>query len=444
MDRAFSSGASASAPAAPASPSIGYPTSGNPGTGTPATRPGPYWYHMITQELRALIVDAGLTPDQNNLSQVSQAVHLLATSSQVTAKKVISGSYAISPQTVFIRRNSDAMPTMLDGDILFDLSIVATVTGLNFTARTGLMPSTSYTSNISTVTVSGASTAPVSISSGEWSKSTDGGSTWSAWSTTAGTVATGNLLRVRNTSSITAGVSVSSTLTVGTASATFTITVAVNAELFAGVSGAYTGGTLFDVYTAGGGTVTLNGVGGAVITSTTSSPGAIMLRKSAFSVATVKKYRRRFNLTSISGSVVFGTFRNTTGVKSDLTPVANATWDTKNKVSLRITDTGNVFGRDVPGTGYWEYNQSTGTWGSGAGTSLYAFSLGVTYIAEIESDGSNMRISIYDANDILLSQTAWTAWANFQAPTATTYIGFGDYVTDFFTEVSTTTAYLET
>lgn len=74
MDRAFSSGASASAPTAPASPSIGYATAGNPGTGTPATKPGPYWYHMMTEEQRAVIVAAGLTPDQNNLTQLSDAI----------------------------------------------------------------------------------------------------------------------------------------------------------------------------------------------------------------------------------------------------------------------------------------------------------------------------------------------------------------------------------
>lgn len=77
MDRAFSSGASGTPPSAPVSPSSGYATSGNPGTGTPATKPGAWWYHMVTEELRKLIVDAGLTPDYTNTSQVSQAVQAL-------------------------------------------------------------------------------------------------------------------------------------------------------------------------------------------------------------------------------------------------------------------------------------------------------------------------------------------------------------------------------
>lgn len=77
MDRAFSSGASGTPPSAPGSPSTGYATSGNPGTATPATKPGAWWYHMVTEELRKLIVDAGLTPDYTNTSQISQAVQAL-------------------------------------------------------------------------------------------------------------------------------------------------------------------------------------------------------------------------------------------------------------------------------------------------------------------------------------------------------------------------------
>lgn len=77
MDRAFSSGASGTPPSAPVSPSTGYATSGNPGTATPATKPGAWWYHMVTEELRQLIVAAGLTPDYTNTSQVAQAVQAL-------------------------------------------------------------------------------------------------------------------------------------------------------------------------------------------------------------------------------------------------------------------------------------------------------------------------------------------------------------------------------
>ncbi len=84
MDRAFASGSSGSAPSAPASPSIGYPTAGNPGSGTPATKPGPYWYHMITEELRKVVTDAGLTPDHTNLTQLSAAIQAMVANGNVS------------------------------------------------------------------------------------------------------------------------------------------------------------------------------------------------------------------------------------------------------------------------------------------------------------------------------------------------------------------------
>lgn len=77
MDRAFESGASGTPPTPPASPSTGYPTNGNPGTATPATQPGEWWFYQQTEELRNLVVAAGLTPDRTNVTQVAQAVQTL-------------------------------------------------------------------------------------------------------------------------------------------------------------------------------------------------------------------------------------------------------------------------------------------------------------------------------------------------------------------------------
>jgi len=77
MDRTFASGAAGSPPSAPASPSSGYPTAGNPGTGTPATKTGPWWYYMMTEEVRAVIVAAGMTPDYTNVGQLVQAIQKL-------------------------------------------------------------------------------------------------------------------------------------------------------------------------------------------------------------------------------------------------------------------------------------------------------------------------------------------------------------------------------
>lgn len=85
MDRVFESGAAGLAPAAPASPSSGFPTGGNPSGGVPATKPGPYWFHMVTEELRAVIVAAGLTPDHLALNQLALAISTLVASAGVAA-----------------------------------------------------------------------------------------------------------------------------------------------------------------------------------------------------------------------------------------------------------------------------------------------------------------------------------------------------------------------
>jgi len=77
MDRIYASGAAGSAPSVPASPSSGYPTAGNPGTGTPATKPGPYWYHMVMEELMAIITAGGIAPAPGALNQVKLALDAL-------------------------------------------------------------------------------------------------------------------------------------------------------------------------------------------------------------------------------------------------------------------------------------------------------------------------------------------------------------------------------
>lgn len=74
MDRAYLSGAAGIPPIAPVAPSIGFPQGANPGLGVPATKPGPWWYHMITEELHAIIAASGLAPDQTNVNQVLAAL----------------------------------------------------------------------------------------------------------------------------------------------------------------------------------------------------------------------------------------------------------------------------------------------------------------------------------------------------------------------------------
>lgn len=76
-NRSWESGASATPPSPPSTPSSGYPVKGNPSTGTPATKPGQYWFHQIGEEMRNLITAAGLTPSNTDLTQLQQAIQQL-------------------------------------------------------------------------------------------------------------------------------------------------------------------------------------------------------------------------------------------------------------------------------------------------------------------------------------------------------------------------------
>lgn len=77
MHRAWKSGAQATAPTAPTAPSIGHATAGDPTTNTPPTKPGMWWFEMITEELLAIVTAAGLTPSHTNLNQVKDALDAL-------------------------------------------------------------------------------------------------------------------------------------------------------------------------------------------------------------------------------------------------------------------------------------------------------------------------------------------------------------------------------
>jgi microcystin-dependent protein len=76
-NRVWASGAAASPPIAPASPSVGYPSPGDPLTATPASKGGAFWFHQLGEELRAVLTAAGITPDHEDLTQVLTAMQTL-------------------------------------------------------------------------------------------------------------------------------------------------------------------------------------------------------------------------------------------------------------------------------------------------------------------------------------------------------------------------------
>lgn len=88
MDRKFESAASGSPPDVTTLSSTGYPTNGDPAGGVPATKPGAGWFYSITEELLAVIVDGGLTPNRAVLTQLRDAIRVMATTG---GRGVISG-----------------------------------------------------------------------------------------------------------------------------------------------------------------------------------------------------------------------------------------------------------------------------------------------------------------------------------------------------------------
>lgn len=59
---------------APAAGTPGLATDGNAATGVPPTDWPAYAWNMLSEEFRNAIIDAGLTPDKNNWTQLSQAI----------------------------------------------------------------------------------------------------------------------------------------------------------------------------------------------------------------------------------------------------------------------------------------------------------------------------------------------------------------------------------
>ena len=70
--RAYQSDAAGTPPDAPTPFTVGYP---QPAVGAiPATEAGPWWFYMVGEELRNVIIGAGLAPDPYSTVQVLQAI----------------------------------------------------------------------------------------------------------------------------------------------------------------------------------------------------------------------------------------------------------------------------------------------------------------------------------------------------------------------------------
>lgn len=105
--RKYKSGAVETPPPPLASPSIGYPTPGNEAIGLDATAPGAYWHYAISEEMRNVIVQAGLTPDYEDLTQFSQAIQSLIISNLLPIGTVLTMGGDIVPNGFFKRNGAE-------------------------------------------------------------------------------------------------------------------------------------------------------------------------------------------------------------------------------------------------------------------------------------------------------------------------------------------------
>lgn len=95
MDRMWSSGASVTPPAL-TNASSGFATSGNPGTGTPATKPGAHMWHMVVEELIALILAGDITLDKTDVSQVLASLQSMLSGGAIANGKIVVTHSAVS------------------------------------------------------------------------------------------------------------------------------------------------------------------------------------------------------------------------------------------------------------------------------------------------------------------------------------------------------------
>lgn len=109
MDRAFQSGAIATPPSVPSSPSIGYPL--GMGDNETTTKVGEYWFYMVTEECRNVAALAGQTPTHLKVNQMATAI-TLAIANMGNTKANVSHTHAIADVTG-LQAKLDAFQTSL-------------------------------------------------------------------------------------------------------------------------------------------------------------------------------------------------------------------------------------------------------------------------------------------------------------------------------------------
>lgn len=95
MDKFFESNAIAGAPPVPSPGSIGHPTDGDLVHSVPPTTPGAWWFHMITEEIRNVIVAAGIVPSGAAVNQLLAALNALFVPSSGSVVTSVNGASGV-------------------------------------------------------------------------------------------------------------------------------------------------------------------------------------------------------------------------------------------------------------------------------------------------------------------------------------------------------------
>ncbi|WP_236862145.1 hypothetical protein [Burkholderia pseudomallei] len=213
--------AATSLPTPEAAAAEGYFTEGNPATGTPATKVRASWLNMLQEELRNIVLAAGLTPSKTNYAQVSTAIRALIQGSlgnfqafyAYTTNQTLTASQSGSvinfwggSSSTFTLPSASSMPS--SGSFLFNnTSPSASVT----IARAGSDTILGNGGNTSVVLFPGDNLLIVSVGGTQWIAT--GGSAQLPYSVTAQRTSGGVVGAVRNASMIVSAASASATFT---------------------------------------------------------------------------------------------------------------------------------------------------------------------------------------------------------------------------------------
>jgi hypothetical protein len=261
--------------------------------------------------------------------------------------------------------------------------------------------------------------APLTVTGGEIRISHDQGTTWTAWGSASTTVANGDWIQARGTSSATGGATVNVAVKVGTFTATYQITtIGVSNQLDTTINSASSGGA----YTYSNGNTTAkntNGIGNKLVLSVAShSTGKFYFEATADSVNSgcgIGVGDASANVASFMGADAHsaGWLANSTVWYNNGIVTSYGTWTTGDRLAAALdADAKKLWlGKFVSGSVVWQSgNPSTGT----GGLSLSNASTGTTFRALLQPGALNLQMTIYEdaATQIGALPTGFAAWAS--------------------------------